>query len=51
MNFLGRHFLMTPLIKGYFLLPFFFIVFLFSTSAEPANLIVVGDTRLQPECP
>jgi len=34
-------------IKRYFLLLSFF-VFLFSTSAEPANLIVVGDTRLQP---
>jgi hypothetical protein len=30
------------------LLPSFFVVFLFSSSAEPANLIVVGDTRLQP---
>lgn len=39
---------MKSLIKRYFLLPSFLIVFLFSSSAEPANLIVVGDTRLQP---
>jgi len=40
---------MKSLIKRYLLLLSFFIGFLFfHISAEPANLIVVGDTRLQP---
>jgi len=39
---------MKSLNEGCFVLPVFFIVFLFFTPAVAANLIVVGDTRLKP---